>query len=155
MLVTILPPGCDTCLVGPKLLSIFPLPHPVLASSGRTCPVSMRTTASLFSPLTCNIAVFQHTNNDRLWGILSSSPRHCKPPRCDHVPENQLTTATIKLCHASLSHSKHGCKSQFILKLPFLFLVVKKEGRSGKNIYGATFPQLRKQRPGKCKIQIK
>lgn len=102
-------PGCDTCLVGPKLPSISP--PTVLTSSGGTCPVSMRTAASLFSPLTCNTAAFQHTNNGGLWGILSSSPRHCQPPRCDCVPENRLTTAAIKLCHAGLSLSTHGCKS--------------------------------------------
>lgn len=105
----------------------------------------MRTAASLFSPLACNAAVFQHTNNGRLWGILSSSSTSSsslphKPPRCDRVPENRLTTATIKLCHASLSHSTHRSKSQFILKL--FIISCCKERR--KTINGASFSPIYK-----------
>lgn len=112
------PFGCDTCLVGPKLLSIsLPSPRaPILASSGGTCPVSMCTTVSLFSLLTCNSADLQHTNNGGLWG--SSPPRRTAASQ-PGVTVGQETASLLPQLNLVLSRSTHGCKSQFIFTQPF------------------------------------
>lgn len=121
--------GCDTCLVGSaKLLSVSPS-HFISQRGSATCSVSMRSTASLFSPLTVTLQYFSipitgtvgdpllltvlpatqvwlHVREQSHYGhSYTLLTLQCQPSLLIHDPQKLL----LYMCLHLLSCIKHGC----------------------------------------------